>query len=367
LPQPTEVFLFSVAGTFHKIGILVALPVATSKTDLYCSLLAAGVAVKRNPLTQHLKVEKTKATMPALRMEEPKLAMLRCTNAAPLVSPLEEYTEQDLPLTWKTKTIKRLDDNTYAFYCTSRLSTARINKNMIVIEHKGELSVINPLKLTSEGQRKLSKLGQVKHIIRLGPSMHASWEDKYYLDLYPFSVRWAPGELLPTYPPGTSPKEMPNKQSLPIDQHLTDRGSASFPNCLVFCFKHTAQAEAALLLERESHGNLLITSDCLQSQKDNEYINMPVVAKQKLDGLLESDIVVSPPWLKLMGPPPTAGIKEQKMYKKDLRSDFTRLLGLRFARLLSTSGNVVKYGAKEGAVLAVEFAFPLWGSSQQIR
>ena len=281
--------------------------------------------------------------------------VLNSLNAAPLVSPLDDYTEDDLPLTWKTKTIKRLDPNTYVFYCTSRITTARINKNMIVIENNGSLSLINPLKLTSEGQRKLGNLGKIKNILRLGYSHHGIFEDEYYLRKYPEAKRWAPGPFFDT-----------KSHNLPIHHSLKERGSVPFPNCRVFCFKHTYEPEACIVLERESHGNLLITGDCLQSQKDNEFVNMPVVAKMKIGGLLASDIVVSPAWLKDMGPPATANIREQKDHKKNVRADFQRLLGLKFNRLLSTSGNVVKYGAKEGAVLAVEYAFPLWGSSKHV-
>ena len=282
--------------------------------------------------------------------------LLNCTGRADLVSPLDDFSAQDLPLTWKTKTIKRLDPHTYVFYCTTRLTTARINKNMIVIETKGELSVINPLKLTGEGQRKLGNLGKIKNIIRLGYSLHGIFEDLYYLQEHPKAKRWAPGPFFDS-----------RSHSLPIHHTLKDRGSLPFPNCRIFCFKHTYEPEAIIVLERQSHGNLVITGDCLQSQKDNEFINMPVVAKMKLDGLLASDIVVSPSWLKQMGPPVTANIREQKEHKKNLRTDFLRLLGLKFNRLLSTSGNVVKYGAKEGAVLAVEYAFPLWGSSMHVK
>ncbi|CAB9507127.1 expressed unknown protein [Seminavis robusta] len=282
--------------------------------------------------------------------------MLNCTNAAPLVSPLDDYNEKDLPLTWKTKTIKKLDPNTYVFYCTARLTTARINKNMVVIEHKGELSLINPLKLTGEGQRKLGNLGAIRHIVRLGATLHGHYEDEYYLNTIPGVQRWAPG-----------PFSDPRSHNLPIHHTLKERNSAPFPQARVFCFKYTKDPEAVIMLERENHGNVLLTGECLQSQKDNEFVNMPVVAKMKLNGLLRSDIVVSPPWIKEMAPPKTAGIGEQKAYKRDLRTDFQRLLGLKFNRLLSTSGNVVKYGAKEGAVLAVEYAFPLWGSSQHVQ
>mgnify|MGYP000402406695 CR=1 FL=1 len=280
--------------------------------------------------------------------------LLNSHNAAPLVSPLEDYQEEDLPLTWKTKNIKKLDVNTFVFFCTARISTARINKNMIVIEHRGELSVINPLKLTGEGKRKLEKMGTLKHIIRLGYNLHGVYEDEYYLQSYPKVQRWAPGPFFE-----------PKSHGLPLDHTLSEKKPLPFPNAKVFLFQHTSEPEAVILLDRKSSssGNLLITGDCLQSQKDNEFVNMPVVAKMKLDGLLASDIVVSQPWLKQMGPPKTALIKEQKDHKQNLRQDFQRLLGLKFARLLSTSGNVVKYGAKEGAVLAVEYAFPLWGST----
>ena len=106
------------------------------------------------------------------------------------------------------------------------------------------------------------------------------------------------------------------------------------------------------------------------------------VAKMKMAGLLESDIVVSQLWLKQMMPPSSAKKAPPKHYKdartnrprmrrmsslsgnqKAIRSDFMRLLGMDFQRMLSTSGNVVKYHAKKGAVLAVEYAFPLWERS----
>lgn len=293
--------------------------------------------------------------MPHSQAMDERIVFNGMLNAAPLVSALD-ISDNELPLTWKTKSIKKLDAHTYVFYCTARLTTARINKNMIVIEHKGELSVINPLKLTNEGQRKLGKLGKITNIIRLGPGLHGIYEDDYYLQQYPRARRWAPGPFFDA-----------RSHHLPLHHCLKDRGAAPFPHAKVFVFKQTYEPEAAILLERENHGNLLITGDCLQSQKDNEFVNMPVIAKMKLDGLLASDIVVSVPWLKQMGPPKTANIKEQKDFKHNLRTDFQRLLGLKFNRLLSTSGNVVKYGAKEGAVLAVEYAFPLWGSSQHVQ
>lgn len=167
--------------------------------------------------------------------------------------------------------------------------------------------------------------------------MHSAEEDDYYLTNFPGVERWAPGEFL-------------NSLDLPIHEKMKEHGATPFPLCKVFIFKETAQPEAALLLYREGrHGNLLITSDSLQHQLDNEFVNMPVVVKMKLAGLLESDIVVSQQWLKVMMPP-TSNAKAPPRHYKDartnrprmrrmsslsgkqraVRGDFMRLLGLDF-------------------------------------
>ena len=66
---------------------------------------------------------------------------------------------------------------------------------MIVLVHKDEgyLSVVNPLRLTEDGQGHLKHLlGNhhkdgveiVRNLIRLGPSEHAAFDDEYYLKQY---------------------------------------------------------------------------------------------------------------------------------------------------------------------------------------
>ena len=286
-----------------------------------------------------------------------------------------DFEQQALPLVYKTKTIKRLDKTTYIFHCTTRNDAGgRVNRNMVVISSEetpgshAELTLIDCLRITSEGERKLKKLGTIRRIVRLGMTMHGAEEDDYYLRTCPNIERWAPGDFL-------SPVEVP------IHKKLSESGATPFPYCKVMLFKQSTCPEAAILLYRDGkHGNCLITGDCLQHQLDNEFINMPVVAKFKMAGLLESDVVVSQQWLKVNMPAPGAykptAYKEKRSNRprmrrmsslsgtqKALRGDFMRLIGLDFHRLLSTSGNVVKYGAKKGAVLAVEYAFPLWERS----
>lgn len=288
-----------------------------------------------------------------------------------------DFEQQDLPLLYKTKTIKRLDNNTFVFHCTTRSDAGgRVNRNMIAIASDGpggrtELSIIDPLRLTPEGERKMKKMGTITRIVRLGDQLHGAEEDTYYLKTFSGCRRWAAGEF-------------PSCPTVPVHEKLTETGATPFPLCKVFVFKETAEPEAALLLFREGkHGNILITGDSLQHQLDNEFVNMPVVAKMKLAGLLESDIVVSQQWLKRMSPPTDfrsaakqekkAGAKRPHMRRmsslsgrqKRVRGDFMRLLGMDFQRFVSSSGNVVKYGAKKSAVLAVEYAFPLWERSDR--
>ena len=110
----------------------------------------------------------------------------------------EDFAEQELPLLYKTKTIKRLDPNTYVFHCTTRCDGGgRVNRNMVVVANDekegGELTVIDPLRITPEGERKLKRLGHVTRIVRLSGSMHAAEEDDYYLNHFPNAERWAPG------------------------------------------------------------------------------------------------------------------------------------------------------------------------------
>jgi hypothetical protein len=113
-------------------------------------------------------------------------------------------------------------------------------------------------------------------------------------------------------------------------------------------FQDTKSPEAAILLKRDG-GNLLITSESLQCQWDNPFINTPTRIVMNFSGFMEFPIVISPKWLQNMTPK-----------QGSLRDDFERLLKLNFDKIIGASGNLVYKGAKEGVVLAVDSAFPVW-------
>jgi hypothetical protein len=178
--------------------------------------------------------------------------------------------------------------------------------------------------------------------------------DKYYLQKFPQVRRWAPALA--------SPQSPPHDDDLPVHRLLTEDDDAILPACHVFLFHETSTPECALLLLQDYVGNLLVTSDALQSQRDNPYINMPVRAKLAAQGMMQSNVVLSPQWLRKVSP-----LSHHHSYNsynnnnsKALRSDFERLLRLDFERLIASSGVMVHQGAKEQTVMAVERAFPTW-------
>ena len=67
----------------------------------------------------------------------------------------------------------------------------RITRNMAIVRHGGELSLVNPIRLDEATERELRALGDVERIVRLGP-LHGL-DDRYYVDHFGAEL-WAQGE-----------------------------------------------------------------------------------------------------------------------------------------------------------------------------
>jgi hypothetical protein len=253
---------------------------------------------------------------------------------------------------YKANRIRKLDDNIFVVHGTARVrSIARINRNMVVLRHnKRELTLINPIRLLPEDQDKLLQLGAIQRIIRLAPR-HGVSHDNYYLQTFPNVRRWAPALS------SDFDDKLKDKDVVPVPVHRlwTEDDDAILPGCHVFMFQETREPECAIVLLQDYVGNLLVTSNSLQAQRDNPYCNMPVRAKMAAAGLLELDIVIPNQWIRTMSH------SQSPKHKKLLRADLERLLRLDFERLIAASGVMVFQCAKEKAVMAVEHAFPYWG------
>jgi len=203
----------------------------------------------------------------------------------------------------------------------------RITRNMAVIRHDGELTLVNPIRLSSAEEEKLSALGAIKRVMRIGP-MHGV-DDPYYVNTFKAEFWCQPGGTTYTQPA--------------IDVEMQADGPLPFPDAQLFCFNGTVQPESALVLQRGD--GLLLTSDAIQHYGDYKHNNLPARLVLPFMGFPKTTLV-GPIWLKVMTPEGTS-----------LKQEFERLLSLDFDALLSSHGSFLAHGAKAGVQAAVDRAF----------
>jgi len=203
----------------------------------------------------------------------------------------------------------------------------RITRNMAVIRHDGELTLVNPIRLDEAGEAQLSTLGEITRILRLGP-MHGI-DDPYYID------RWAT-ELWAQEESRAYPEPKP-------DRRISAASTLPFPDSLLFCFEGMTQKESALLIDRE--GGLLLTCDSIQHYGDYRHNNWLARTVMPFIGFPKTT-VVGPIWLKIMTPEGAS-----------LESEFRRLLELDFRQLLSAHGSLLADSAHASVEAAVDRAF----------
>jgi hypothetical protein len=245
-------------------------------------------------------------------------------------------SSQALPPAYKIKSISQIEDDVYLVQGKTSGSSSRKavqkNRNMVILRrhvmgNQYELTLINPIRIEEDDTEELNKLGKIYSLIRLGSTI-GECEDQYYLNKYPNTIRLAPGNA--SY-----------KSKLPIHNLLADHSFLLDERTQVFVFKGVKRPEAALLLRRPS-GNILVTSESLQS--DQPCRNMSFTKKSKIKSM--SPMVIPPRWLKNMS-----------TKHGSLREEFDRLSNLDFSSQVGASGNWAHSRAKESTVLAVNKYF----------
>lgn len=203
----------------------------------------------------------------------------------------------------------------------------RISRNMIIVRNGGELALLNPIRLSDDGEAAVEALGIVRHVVRLG-AFHGV-DDAYTVARFGAEF-WCQADSN-IYP---EPK---------ADRELREAGPLPFADGDLFVFRETKKPECAVLLKR---GNgLLITCDGIQHY--GSYERQSLVARLIMPFIgFPKRALVGPFWLK-------------GLTKKDgsIRPDFDRLLELDFDALVSAHGTPLMQGAKEAVREAVERAF----------
>jgi hypothetical protein len=225
--------------------------------------------------------------------------------------------------------IEPIADDVFMVRGSIRLNALmRITRNMAIVRHGGELTLIDPIRLDAAGETQLRDLGEVKRILRVGP-MHGV-DDPYYVDTFKAEFWSQAGGTTYTQPP--------------IDRELTQSTELPFPDAELFCFRGTKQPEAALLLKKGS--GLLLTCDAIQHYGDYRYNNLPARIVMPFIGFPKTTII-GPFWLKLMTPEGAS-----------LKAEFERLLQWDFDALLTAHGSFLRTGAHAAVTAALKKTFP---------
>lgn len=202
-----------------------------------------------------------------------------------------------------------------------------ISRNMVIVRHAGELTLLNPIRLDAAGEAALESLGEVRHLVRLG-CFHGC-DDAYLKQRYGATFWCQTGSR-------RYPEPVP-------DQVLEEGGELPLPDAQLLVFREVKRPECALLIRRGP--GLLVTCDSLQHYAD--WSRHSLVARLMLPRMgFSRSLLVGPLWKKFQTPEGGS-----------LRPDYERLLALDFDAFVSAHGQPLLSGAKTAARAAVEKAY----------
>lgn len=203
----------------------------------------------------------------------------------------------------------------------------RIPRNMAIVVHNGEVTVIGAVRLSATGEARLAELGELKHVVKIGYAH--GMDDAYYLSKH--------GANYWTLPDGARDID-PAPTEILADMHLP------FPDAELFAFEHTKHPEGALLVKRS--GGILVTCDAVQNWSDTSGCSLPAKLVVRLMGFTKRPAQIGPPWRKHMTP--EGGT---------LKTDFVRLAGLNFDKLIGGHGKPLQSDARKALLATVAATF----------
>lgn len=202
-----------------------------------------------------------------------------------------------------------------------------INRNMLVLRHEGELTLVNPIRLSDEGESALEQLGTVRHAVRLG--CYHGVDDPYTLERFGAHF-WcqAGGEEYPEPKP---------------DSEIEDGAAPPIPHTQFLVFRETKAPECVMLWNRD--GGLLLSCDSIQHWESTSRTSLLAKGVTYAMGFMHP-ANIGPPWKKFMTKPGGS-----------LRPDFERILELPFDSLVGGHGQPLLGGAKEQLRATVDRVF----------
>jgi hypothetical protein len=210
----------------------------------------------------------------------------------------DSTTNRGFPKAYKHGELRELFDDIFMVtgsMCMKRPMPLSFSRNMTVVRHNGDLTLINSIRLTDNGLAKLDELGTVKHVIRLA-GFHGS-DDPFYKDRYGASV-WAIRDQF--YSTEFDQAAAAKSTYFEADVVIDETTELPIPGASLYRFKSTKPGEGLLLLDRD--GGILISGDCLQNWgQTDRYFSFIAKFMMKRKGFIKPHNV-GPAWYKFTNP-----------------------------------------------------------------
>jgi len=200
------------------------------------------------------------------------------------------------------------------------------SRNMVIVRHGNQLSLINTVRLDGKGLEALETLGKVENIIRIG-AFHGR-DDVFYLDRYHAQL-WAL-------------KGMTHDSGHLTDIELVPNGKMPFPDCSFFVFETSIHPEGILHIAQE--GGILITCDSIKNWVSADPFFSTETAKLYEEQGFFGTASISKIW-------------QEACHVN--ASDFIRLQSLSFSHLLSAHGEPLLNDAYNQLAITIEKEFAL--------
>jgi hypothetical protein len=222
----------------------------------------------------------------------------------------EDPTMPTFPAPQPHGPITELFPDVYVVHGSFRMNAlVTIARNMIVLREEKELTLVNAVRLSEEGERALEALGTVRHLVKLGPGH--TLDDPYMRHRY-------------------RPRFWSGVRRDGDTEELVEGAAGPSARAAVFRFQRAKAGEAALIWKQEG-GDLLVTCDSVQNWVDTAGCSFVGGLVTRVMGFIEP-AKIGPFWLKAV----TGG------RPAEMKPDFDRLLGHDFKHLIAGHGVVLR-------------------------
>lgn len=203
----------------------------------------------------------------------------------------------------------------------------RISRNMVVVRNGDELTLVNPIRLSPQGESDLEALGTVRHAVRLG-FFHGA-DDAYTVARFGAEF-WCQA------------RSTHHAQPEP-DHELKEGAPAPLPDAEIIEFCESKRPECVMLLKRGD--GILLTCDALQNYGTMERHSIIARLAMPLMGFRKG-LLIGPLWLKYM-----------TIEGGSMQPDFERIAEFEFDALIAAHGIPLMSGARAAMRAAIDDAF----------